>query len=83
MQSTDPGRLSNKEGSRDAQISLGRRNRKDFVSDFRGEDGNMSNQTGGIEGRVLKEMTGKGDIWGSDRNLTQGKLPRVFKDDPS
>lgn len=48
LQPKDPEKLGNKEGSwGDAWISLGKRNRRDFVSALReGEDGNMSNQVG-------------------------------------
>ena len=34
------------------------------------------------ERRVLKEMTRKGSILGSDRNMVQEKLPEIYKDDP-
>lgn len=42
----------------DAQISLGRENRRDFVNGlWVGGDGNMSNKIG--VGKVLQETTGK------------------------
>lgn len=38
---------------------------------------------GGGGGTVLKEMTGKGGFVELGRNLRQGKLPQVYKIDPS
>ena len=63
LQSTDTERVGNKEGSwGHAQISLGRGNRRDFMSRLRvGEDGNMNNWVvRGQKRRILKENTGKG-----------------------
>ena len=57
LQSTDPERLGNKKGSwRDAQISLGKGNRRDFMRV--GGDGNMSDQVEVRKGRLLKESAG-------------------------
>lgn len=37
----------------------------------------LEGSNGGKWGRVLREITGKGNFMGSGRNLMQGKLPRV------
>ena len=70
LQSTDPERLSNKEGSwgMDTQISLEKGNRRDFMSGVRaGGHKNMSNQVR----RARRERLLRGYILGSGRSLTQ------------
>ena len=60
LQSIDSESLGNKEGSwGDAQISLARGNRRDFMSELRlGGDRSMSIQVTGMRG-VPKKTTGK------------------------
>lgn len=63
LQSTDLERVNNKEGSReDACVSLGRRNRTDFVGGLGiGRDGNKRGEMGdGKREKVLREATGIG-----------------------
>ena len=76
LQSTDPERLDNKKSScRDAQISLGREIRRDFVSELRA-DGDRIMSDHGQRGRVPKETPGSGSISGTGKNLAQGNITR-------
>lgn len=61
LQSTVPERIDIGESSwKDSRTSLGRGNRRYFVSRLRvGWNRSMVNHVAGAEGRVLKENTGK------------------------
>ena len=80
LQSTSPKRLGKKEGSRwDAQISLGKENRIDFMGGLgTNEDGNKKDWVEGMERESTIEIIGRYSGWG--RNLVQGKVPGIYKD---
>ena len=64
----------------------GRGNRRAFVRGLRaGGDGNRKDQVmGGTEREnTERDYWKEGGIWGSGKNLVQGNLPEVYKDDPS
>ena len=62
----------------DTQISLGRGNKKGFMSELRTDgDGNMSDQVGGQRRRLLKETTGV-CVLGSGKTPAQGNLPGIY-----
>lgn len=85
LQSTATERLSNKEGSRgDTWISPERGNRRDLLSGL-GVYGDANlNQVGGlVEGKSTDKDDWKGPVSRSGRNLMLGKLPQIYKDDPS
>lgn len=68
-----------------AHILLGRGSLKDFMSRLRvGGDRNMSvRMEEGWRWIELKETTRKEVISGSSKNLAQGNLPGIYKDDPT
>ena len=68
----------------DTQISLGRGNKREFMSGLKASgDGNMSDQACEAEGDSTERDYWKGSISKSGKNLAQGNLPGICKEDPS
>ena len=82
LQSTDPERLSSKEGSReDASFSMERGNRIDIACESGAiEDGNKSSDGQRTEAECTeRENWNLKAIRGQGRNLIQWKLPGIYQ----
>lgn len=64
--------------------SLGKENRGDLLDGLGpGGEGNLRSWFGKVEGKSAVRDDRKGVILGLGKNLMQGKLSRIYKDDPS